>query len=112
MTAERGVGVWARETPEPTIIVAHYSQGTMVDALSFDEARCVSGFGQVLKALYRLHQNGVVPRDFKPSKFLVELRPYSKIDNTRLQTFCGTLQYVAPEMFPGLSNGHGPPADV
>jgi len=46
--------------------MAHYSQGNMVDALNLDEARRMSGFGQVLKALCRLHQNGVVPCDFRP----------------------------------------------
>jgi len=33
-------------------------------------------------------------------------------DTTLLKTFCGTLTYAAPEVFPGLSDGHGSKVDV
>ena len=33
-------------------------------------------------------------------------------DTALLQTFCGTLKYAAPEVFPGLSSGHGPLVDI
>ena len=113
-----------RETPEPTIIMAYYPHGNMMDARVLDEARRMSGFGQVLEALSHLHAKGVVHRDLKPENFLVELEPYFKvvitdfglanvvIDNAWLRTFCGSLKYMAPEVFPGLSKGHGPLADV
>ena len=104
--------------------MAYYPQGNMVDALIPDEAQRMSGFGQVLEALGHLHEKGVVHRDLKPENFLVELEPFFKIvitdfgmanvatDNAWLNTFCGSLKYVAPEVFPGLSNGHGTLADV
>jgi len=103
--------------------MAYYPQGNM-HALVLDEARRMSGFGQVLEALGHLHEKGVVHRDLKPENFLVELKPFFKvvitdfgmanvaIDSAWLKTFCGSPKYTAPEVFPGLSNGHGPPADV
>ena len=38
----------------------------------------------------------------------------SKVDKetTRLQTFCGTLKYMSPEVFPFNDAAYGPPADV
>ncbi|KAJ2896229.1 hypothetical protein MKZ38_005723 [Zalerion maritima] len=68
-----------REKPEPTIIMAYYPQGNMVDALVLDEARRMSGFGQVLEALGHLHEKGVVHRDLKPENFLVEFKPFFKV---------------------------------
>ena len=66
----------------------------------------------------------MVHRDLKPENFLVELEPFFKVviadfgmanvagDDAWLKTFCGSLKYVAPEVFPGLSDGHGTLADV
>ena len=63
-------------------------------------------------------------RDLKPENFLIEFEPYFKIvitdfglanvviDNAWLKTFCGSLKYAAPEVFPGFSQGHGLLADV
>lgn len=34
------------------------------------------------------------------------------VETTWLQTFCGTLKYMAPEVFPFNDTTHGPPADV
>lgn len=96
----------------------------MADALIPDEAQRMSGFGQLLEALGHLHEKGVVHRDLKPENFLVEFEPFFKVviadfglakivpDDAWLKTFCGSLAYMAPEVFPGLSDGHGTLADV
>lgn len=68
-----------RETPEPMITMAYYPDRNIVDAGIVDEARRISGFGQVLEALSHLHKKGVVHRDLKPENFLVELKPYFKL---------------------------------
>jgi len=112
-----------REVPEPMIIMEYYQDKNMVDALITDDERHISAMGQVLDGLNHLHAKGLAHRDLKPENFMVRLRPFqvvitdfglSKVvpDATLLKTFCGSLKYVVPEVFPGLSDGHGPKVDV
>lgn len=113
-----------RETPEPMIVMAYYPDGNLADANIADENTYVSAFGQILDGLGHLHLNGVVHRDLKPENFLIRKKPYftvvitdfglSKVvtDTTLLITFCGTFKYTAPEVFPGLGDGHGTPVDI
>lgn len=113
-----------RETPEPTIFMAYYPDGNIADAGIADDNVYISAFGQILDGLKHLHASGVVHRDLKPENFLIQEKPFLKVvitdfglsnvatDTTLLTTFCGTLKYAAPEVFPGLSNGHGPLVDI
>jgi len=68
---------------------------------------------QILSALSHLHEEGITHRDIKPDNiliaseepFVVKLTDFglSKSvngDETFLRTFCGTLLYCAPEVFP------------
>ena len=63
----------------------------------------------MILALEYLHNEGVVYRDFKPENILIDSEGYirltdfglSKIgmkEDGRTKTFCGTLEYMAPEM--------------
>lgn len=111
-----------RETPEPMIILDYYSEGNIVDAGDIDDERYVSALGQILDGLSHLHAKEVAHRDLKPQDFLVKKKPFfkvvitdfglSKVVTTLLTTFCGTLKYLAPEVFPGVSDGHGPEVDI
>lgn len=71
---------------------------------------------QICSALQYLHRNKITHRDIKPGNILVaseapdvfKLSDFglSKMvhDQTFLQTFCGTILYCAPEVYPGYSN--------
>jgi serine/threonine protein kinase len=68
---------------------------------------------QIMRALYYLHQRGVTHRDIKPDNILIASKDplivklsdfgLSKCvtdQQTFLKTFCGTLLYCAPEVYP------------
>lgn len=104
-----------RETPEPMMIMTYYRHGNIVDAGIVDEDQYVTLLGQILDGLKHLHSKGVAHRDLKPANLLVEMDPYFKAvitdfglanvatDTTVLKTFCGSLKYAAPEVFPGMA---------
>lgn len=84
-------------------------------SLKEPQARLVAQ--QLLSALSYLHRMKITHRDIKPDNILIaELDPISiklsdfglskvvKHDETFLKTFCGTLLYCAPEVFPDYEN--------
>ena len=112
-----------RDSPNPLIIMDYYEHGNITEAVVAHD-QYVTAFGQILDGLSHLHARGATHRDLKPENFLVEKFPFFKVvitdfgfskvvkDNTVLKTFCGTLKYVAPEAFPGISQGYDSSIDV
>ena len=81
------------------------------------EQQCQSVAYQTIQALDYLHKNNITHRDIKPDNILiasnapmvVKLSDFglSKVvtnDDTFLKTFCGTLLYCAPEIYPGYAD--------
>lgn len=102
----------------------YYSLGNIIDIDIIDDNRYVSALGQIFDSFSHLHIKRMAYRDFKSENFLIEMDPLFKIviadfsfakiatDIVLLKTFCGLLKYAAPEVFSGLSFGHGPPVNI
>lgn len=82
--------------------------------LAMPEFHCQSVARQICQALEYLHKSNITHRDIKPDNILVHtqnpfvvklsdfgLSKHITSDATLLQTFCGTLLYCAPEIYPG-----------
>ena len=107
-----------------SIVMPYYQSGGLQDYCPDDETYAYGSiFLQILVALSWLHSCGVVHRDIKPENFLIEDETPLKIvvadfglSNMSMDqvftTFCGTLLYCAPEVFPGNCDGYGPKADI
>ncbi|KOC68480.1 Ribosomal protein S6 kinase alpha-5 [Habropoda laboriosa] len=84
-----------------------------------DEARIY--IGEVILALEHLHKLGIIYRDIKLENILLdreghivltdfglskEFLPHERDNNARAYSFCGTIEYMAPEVVRGGSAGH------
>jgi len=91
------------------------------DKKKFDDGAAKFYTACVIKAFEYLHSKGIVYRDLKPENLLLDSNGYVKLtdfgfskqlqDGEKSWTFCGTPEYVAPEMITHKA-GHDQRADI
>jgi len=117
---------YAFQTPGKLYLVMEYLPGGELffhlrRARRFDEARTVFYAAEITLALEYLHKNDIIYRDLKPENILLDKDGHVKLTdlglskegvaavNAKTYTFCGTPEYLAPEIITGL--GHNKAVD-
>ena len=93
------------------LIMEYASKGTLFDHIrlkeGFDETYTFYYFIQAVNAIYFLHRNQIIHRDLKPENLLINHENILKLcdfgwsvylHNNKRETFCGTVEYMAPEI--------------
>ena len=100
-----------KENKNIFLILEYASKGTLFDYIRFknglDESISFYYFIQSVNAIYFLHKNKIIHRDLKPENLLINHDNILKLcdfgwsvylNNNKRETFCGTVEYMAPEI--------------
>ena len=93
------------------LILEYASKGTLFDYIrlkrGLDESNAFYYFIQAVNAIFFLHNNQIIHRDLKPENLLINHDNILKLCdfgwsvylfNHKRETFCGTVEYMAPEI--------------
>ncbi|CAD8044860.1 unnamed protein product [Paramecium primaurelia] len=116
---------FAFQTPEKLYLVTDFLAGGELfyhlrKSKKFSEERMKLYAAELILALDYLHQKGIIYRDLKPENILIGADGHLKLtdfglsrinlkEGERTYTFCGTPEYLAPEIL--LGQGHDQLAD-
>ncbi|CAK85153.1 unnamed protein product (macronuclear) [Paramecium tetraurelia] len=116
---------FAFQTPEKLYLVTDFLAGGELfyhlrKSKKFPEERMKLYAAELILALDYLHQKGIIYRDLKPENILIGADGHLKLtdfglsrtnlkEGERTYTFCGTPEYLAPEIL--LGQGHDQSAD-
>eukprot|EP00755_Sulcionema_specki_P038297 Sspe_Gene.110605::Locus_91661_Transcript_1_1_Confidence_1.000_Length_1353::g.110605::m.110605/K13303/SGK2; serum/glucocorticoid-regulated kinase 2 len=115
---------YAFQTAEKLYLVMNFANGGelfshLKKEKRFTEARARFYAVEICMGLKYLHDHDIVYRDLKPENVLLDAEGHivltdfglSKMmkESERTKTFCGTPEYLAPEIL--LNKGHGKPVD-
>jgi len=100
-----------KENKNIFLILEYASKGTLFDYIRYknglDESKSFYYFIQAVNAIYFLHKNKIIHRDLKPENLLINHDNILKLcdfgwsvylNNHKRETFCGTVEYMAPEI--------------
>ncbi|KNC52144.1 AGC protein kinase [Thecamonas trahens ATCC 50062] len=115
--------LYAFQTPEKLYLVMEYVNGGelffhLKNEGRFSEERVKLYVAELSCALGHLHSFDIVYRDLKPENILLDHEGHIKITdfglskqfespNETTETFCGTPEYLAPEILQGKGHGKG-----
>ncbi|KAF2673695.1 kinase-like protein [Microthyrium microscopicum] len=107
------------DTKRIFLVIEFAAHGELYKALRkvhrFPEYRAAQYIAQMASALKYLHKKHIIHRDIKPENILVGVHGEIKISDfgwsvhtpgNRRKTFCGTLDYLPPEMLKGGGDGY------
>uniref|UniRef100_A0A7E4VIM0 Non-specific serine/threonine protein kinase n=1 Tax=Panagrellus redivivus TaxID=6233 RepID=A0A7E4VIM0_PANRE len=84
---------------------------------TFSEDFACFYLAEIIVALEHLHKHGIIYRDLKPENILLDQRGHVKLtdfglckeainENEKTHTFCGTIEYMAPEILLKIGHNH------
>lgn len=108
-----------QDTPQGPIIVMPYYRMGSLEHYPINEQESVKVLLDVLQGLRHLHSRGIIHRDIKQANLLLD-EPFNIVIadfglskfavDQQFETFCGTPEYIAPEVF--TDDTYGPKADI